>query len=77
MLPMFLIGLIVFWYTFRPIKITPALEELNFDTSNRVNRIWLLWLVMKRPWRFVVVLRFLQYDLAELAAMINDREGDK
>lgn len=71
------LGMVILWYLTKPIKITSAMRELGFDESNRVTRLWLLWIVITRPWRFVVVLRFLKYDLAELAAMINDVESKK
>lgn len=63
---------IVFWFSvFRPIKENRVITELGFDTSNRLNRLRLLWLAMRRPWIFVVMFAFLTMDEHEQALYIN------
>lgn len=69
---MCLLGIFLIFSLLRPIKDNGVTKLLKFDTSNRVNRIWLLWLVLTRPWLFTAIYKFAQHDLKDLADMINE-----
>ena len=61
MTPLWLVGLIIFFYIAKPIK--KKYETQNgFDVSNRINRIRLLWRCLSRPWLFVNELPWLKND---------------
>ena len=66
-----LTGAVIWWYVFKPIKENQIITELGFDTSNRINRLRLLWLALRRPWLFVVMFAFLTMDEHEQAIYIN------
>lgn len=61
MTPLWLVGLVVFWYWFRPIK-EKIQDDTGFDVSNRVNRIRLTWLCLSRPWELAKYLEWLKRD---------------
>jgi len=62
----------VFWFSiFKPIKDNAIISELGFDTSNRINRLRLAWLCLRRPWLFVEVFAFLSMDEHEQVIYIN------
>lgn len=49
MLPLWLVGLVVFLGVAMPIK-KRIQSDTGYDVSNRINRIRLLWLWLRRPW---------------------------
>lgn len=55
-----LTGIFVWFSIFRPIK---GPKEGNFDTSNRINRLILLWICLTRPWK--LKFRFLTMDVGD------------
>ena len=57
-LPVYAIGLFVIWHVVRPQK-SPA------DTSNRINKIRLLWFALTREELFVDVFPWLKRDESE------------
>lgn len=57
-LPVYAIGLFVIWHVVRPQK-SPA------DTSNRINKIRLLWFALTREELFVDVFPWLRRDESE------------
>jgi len=61
MLPLWLVGLTVFFYIAKPIKNKHETQN-GFDVSNRINRIRLLWRALSRPWLFVKELPWLKED---------------
>jgi len=61
MTPLWLIGLIVFFYIARPIK-KQIQSDTGLDTSNRISRIKLLWFCLLRPWLFVEMFPWLKND---------------
>lgn len=65
MTPIWLIGLLVFWYVAKPIKQRYELST-GFDVSNRINRIRALWFTLREPWLLVELWPWLKLD-----------EGDK
>jgi hypothetical protein len=52
MMPMWLLGLVVFFYLFKPID-QKIQDNTGFDVSNRINRFRALWFVLTRPWGLV------------------------
>jgi len=65
MLPMWVLGTFVFIQLLRPLK-SPA------DTSNRINRIRLVWFSLTRPELFVSVFAWLKNDELD---NINNKKG--
>jgi len=65
MLPMWAIGTFIFIQLLRPLK-APA------DTSNRINRIRLVWFALTRPELFVSVFEWLKHDELD---NINNKKG--
>ena len=57
-LPVYAIGLLVFWHVARPQR-SPA------DSSNRINKIRLVWFALTREDLFVDVFPWLRRDEAE------------
>jgi len=55
MLPMWVLGTFIFIQLLRPLK-PPA------DTSNRINRIRLVWFSLTRPELFVETFEWLKHD---------------
>lgn len=57
-LPVYAVGLLMFWHVLRPQR-SPA------DSSNRINKIRLVWFAMTREDLFVDVFPWLKRDEAE------------
>lgn len=55
LIPFALLGLLVFWHIARPQR-TPA------DTSNRINKVRLLWFALTREELFVPLFPWLERD---------------
>ena len=72
-----LTGLVIWVSIFRPIKNSAIIDELGFDTSNRINRLRLLWLCLRRPWLFVGQFAFLTMDEHEQVVYLNKMRGRK
>lgn len=65
MTPLWLVGLVVFWYIAKPIKQRYELDT-GFDCSNRINRLRLIWRALSKPWKFVELLPWLKLDEGDL-----------
>lgn len=73
-----LTGFVVWFYVFKPMNAQEKkANEFGFDTSNRINRLRLLWLMLRKPWLFVVMFQFLTMDEYEQAEYLNKiRKGE-
>lgn len=63
-----LIGLFVIWHVVRPQK-SPA------DTSNRINKIRLLWFALTREHELARVIAWLRQDESDIAPLPSERNA--